>query len=412
MPYLELDLTGDFDALANIGQNYLRTQIPGWEPRPGNIETILIEGVAQMLAEVIDQVSLVPPAVFAEMGQTIFNIPMRPAIPAVATSTFIVDASAPAMTIGQGTQITVETPSGDSAVFGTTRDQVVTSSGAAQSFNIPVQSLVPGEDANGASGDSDLDTANLVTEIAGVSQVIVAPAQGGVEEEDQDAYLDRLSDLLIIMAPRAITARDYGIVGRQVPGVGRVLVLDLYVPAAGQFAAGTAVGDSGAPEVQAAAQRNVARATTLAVTAEGGLPPDQTLLQRVYDTMVAASEVNTLSYAMAPTYTTIDVQGTVVAFPGYDPGTVADAAEASVREWLDPNAWGQDPQNREPTWAQNTIARLYEAVDWGNRGLGVHYVESIQIRQADGAWGTVDVPLLGDAPLPLPGAINFVGQAP
>jgi len=412
VPYLELELTGDFDSLANIGQNYLRTQIPGWEPRPGNIETILIEGVAQMLAEVVDQVSLVPPAVFAEMGETIFGIPIRPAIPAVSTATFTVSADAPAMTIPQGTQITAESPSGEAVVFGTTRDEPVTSTGAAQALAVPVEALVPGEAANGAFGDSGSGTANLVTELAGVDAVELAPAQGGVEEEDQDAYLDRLSDLLVIMAPRAITARDFGIVGRQVPGVGRVLVLDLYVPASGKFTANppTAVGDSGA--ATPAAQTNVPRATTLAVTAEGGAPPDPSLLQRVYEAMVEAREVNTLSYAMAPEYTTIDVQGTVVAYPGHDPATVAAAAEDSVRQWLDPASWGQDPQAREPTWAQNTVARLYEAVDWANRGLGVHYVSDIQIRKAGGSFGTADVPLTGDAPLPLAGAIDFAGVAP
>jgi hypothetical protein len=414
MPYLELDLTGDFNALSNIGQNYLRTQIPGWEPRPGNIESILVEGVAQMLAEVVDQVSLVPPAVFAEMGQTIFGIPMRPAVAAVATATLGIKADAPAMTVPQQTQITVQTPSGEAAVFATTRDLPVPASSSNQALAVPVEAQVPGEDANGAQGDSDAGTANLVTAVDGVERVQVSPAQGGVEEEDQEAYLDRLADLLTIMAPRAITAHDFAVVGGQVPGVGRVLVLDNYVPASGDFVSSPprAVGDSSSPEVKPAPQTGVPRATTLAITAEGGGLPDTALMQRVYEAMVAAREVNTLSFVISPAYTTIDVQATVVAFPGHDPATVAAAAEASVRQWLDPGQWGLDPQSREPTWSQNTAARLYEAVDWLNRATGVHYATTVQIRAGGGSWGTADVPLPGAAPLPMAGQILIAGQAP
>jgi hypothetical protein len=80
--YIELPLTADATALGDTGKEYLQDQIEGWEPRPGNAETVLIEASGQMGAEVVDQAALVPPVIFAYYGQWLLGITLREATPA------------------------------------------------------------------------------------------------------------------------------------------------------------------------------------------------------------------------------------------------------------------------------------------------------------------------------------------
>jgi hypothetical protein len=59
--YVELPLTADATALSDIGKDYLAEEIPDWNPRPGNVESILLESTGQIGAEVVDQAAQVPP---------------------------------------------------------------------------------------------------------------------------------------------------------------------------------------------------------------------------------------------------------------------------------------------------------------------------------------------------------------
>jgi hypothetical protein len=100
------------------------------------------------------------------------------------------------------------------------------------------------------------------------------------------------------------------------------------------------------------------------------------------------------------------VQAIVHAYPGYVPADVVAAAIQMLDTWLDPNVWGTQPSSSSQAadqWANNTAARINEAIDWLNRADGVHYVDTPLLRKAGGAWGAVDIPLTGVAPLPLSG---------
>src|SRR4051812_7124156 len=85
--YLELPLTADATALSDIGKDYLAEEISEWNPRPGNVETILIESTGQIGAEVVDQAAQVPPVIFAYFGSWLLGIGLQEATPAVGTVT-------------------------------------------------------------------------------------------------------------------------------------------------------------------------------------------------------------------------------------------------------------------------------------------------------------------------------------
>jgi len=399
--YVDLELIVDADALARIGIEYMEQTIDGWTSRPGNVETVLIEGDAQIAAEVLDQASPVPPAVYATIGETIYRIARRQPLPAVATAVFTFAADTPPVMVDAFTQLMVPNPSGDTQVFLTDADLIAPEGGGQLTVGVTAQE--PGAAANGSFGDSE-----LVTDIDGVDSVVVSTAQGGADEEDIDAYLDRLTSLLTLLSPRPILPQDHATLASQVPGVGRAVAIDLYMPAAAE----DPVGDTDAPEYNPAGGTNIPRCTTVAITAADGQPADTALRQQVYQTLDSQREVNFLNYVIDATYTMIDVQATVVCFPGFLPADVAQAAEDMVRHWLDPAQWGLMPGAGATTdWAMDTKARIFEAVDFLNRANGVFYVTDVQLRgypegTTPGAWQTTDVDLPGAAPLPMPGEIT------
>jgi hypothetical protein len=404
--YIELPLTADPTALSDTGKDYLSGQIDGWEPRPGNPETVLIEASGQMGAEVVDQAAAVAPVVFTYYGQWLLGIDIRDAIPATATATF---------TFGQPTLIpagslfAVPNADGNSYVFATDAD-LDSNSGV----TVGATALEGGADANGSVG-----AAEMLDIIDGVDSVtFVAPASGGADAETADEYLDRLSDALTILAPRPILPQDFATFARQIPGVGRAVALDLYQPGTNDnVPAGKPGGPltvEGAPVNAGAGVTPVARTVTVAITAEGGLPPTQTLLHATWLALEAAREVNFLVYVIPPVYTAIDVQATVVTYPNYVLSEVEGAAESMMATWLDPTGWGSEEVGETQSWASDTKVRIYEAVDYLNRADGVHYVSTVQIRKTgDAVWSDVDITLPGAIPLPMPGTtIHVTALAP
>jgi hypothetical protein len=405
--YLELPLTADATALSDIGKDYLAEEISEWNPRPGNVETILIESTGQIGAEVVDQAAQVPPVIFAYFGSWLLGIGLQEATPAVGTVA-IAFAAGVATAVPEGSLLAAPNPDGESYVFQT--DNEVRSDAATKTTT--VTALEVGAAANGCLG-----VCELIDVIDGVASVTMTLAAGaGADEEDADAYLDRLADALTILAPRPILPQDHATMARQIEGVGRALAIDLYKPGTNDnIAAGQPGGPltvEGVPLNAGAGTTNVPRCVSVAITAENGQPPSQALMHSVWLTLDGAREVNFLEYVVPPTYTTIEVQATVVAYPGYVLAEVQAAAVEMMQVWLDPSGWGAEEVGEEQGWSRQTSARLYEAVDYLNRADGVQYVSTVQLRKAGGAFAASDVALTGIAPLPFAGAITITVQAP
>ena len=162
------------------------------------------------------------------------------------------------------------------------------------------------------------------------------------------------------------------------------------------------------PEYTGAAQVGVPRATTVVICGENGIAPDVGLMQQVFELLDSQREVNFVNYVIAPTYTTIDVQATVVCFPGQLPADVQAYAETAVRVWLDAATWGTVPgAGMQRGWAIDDHVRLYEAVQELANAQGVFYVQDVQLRVTGGTYAAADVPLPGTAPLPVCGLVEI-----
>jgi uncharacterized phage protein gp47/JayE len=401
--YIELPLVDDPDALLEVGIDYLEAAIVGFVSRPGNVETVLLEANSQIAAEVIQQAALVPPVVFGYAGAALFGIPPHAAVPATATATVTWALDTPASMIAAQSLVAVPHPSGEAALFTVDSDVVAPQGGG--DVLVGVTALEAGANANGAFGNAE-----LVDVVDGVATVFVQGASGGVDAESDSDYLDRLSEALTLLAPRPILPGDFAVMARQVPGVGRTLAIDLYQPGTNDnVAAGQPGGPlvvEGAPVAAGAGVTPVERCVTTVITGENGQPPTQALMHDAWVELDSAREVNFLAYVIAPHYTTIDVQATVKAYPGYLKADVKAAAQAMLATWLDPNNYGES--DVADAWAPDAFARIYEAVDYLNRASGVHYVVSVQLRVAGGAWSGNDVALPGIAALPLPGDFSGI----
>ena len=399
MALIQLELIADPDALADAGIRYLETAIPGFEARPGNVETVLLYANAQIGAEIVEQASEIDPLIFSYLGEDLLGIPAREATEATGSLTVTWAADVVTATLyPAGSLIAVPSPTGDAVSFQTNVDLEAPAGGGVQT--VAITALEAGEASNGAYGDAE-----PIDIVDGLETINVAvPTSGGTEDETTDEYLARLAEALTILAPRPILPNDFSVLARQVPGVGRATTIDLYQPSTGQGGYGTPRG--------ASPQTNVPRCATVVMTGSDGAAPSNALMQQVYTLLDQSREVNFLVYTIPPGYDAIDVQATVRAYPGYLPDTVEAAAELELTNWLDPAAWGTPPGGFGGEWIFDNTVRLYEAVDVLNAAAGVHYVETVQIRKQGGSFGTADIPLKTPVGLPTPGTFSITVTVP
>lgn len=399
--YIELPLIDDPDALLELGVEYLEDAVPGLQARPGNPETVLLEANSQIAAEVVAQAAQVPPIAFAYAGQSLYGIALREAVPAtaVATISFAVDVSA--LTVAAESMLAVPHPSGEPIIVTTDADLIAPAGGGDLAVN--VTALDAGAAANGARGASE-----LIEVIDGVEAIDVTELVGGVDEESDEDYLNRLADALTLLAPRPILPGDFAVLARQVEGVGRATALDLYQPGVNDGPPGP-VGTPLASNPNGAT--NQPRCVTVAITDEAGQAPTLALMQQVWAELDARREVNFLEFVIAPHYVTIDVRATVKAYPGRTLADVQQAVEAVIAAWLDPANFGA-PTTEATDWIADDRVRWSEAIDYLNRADGVAYVVSAEIRKSGGAYGTTDVLIGGVVGLPRAGIIEITVQAP
>ena len=401
MANIELELIADPDAMASAAVQYLEGMIAGFEARPGNIETVLLQANAQIGAEIVEQAAQIDPLIFSYLGEDLLGIPAREATQATATATVTWAADVDDATVyPAGSLLSVPSPTDEPIAFQTNDDLTAPAGGGVDS--VEITALEPGEAGNGCFGEAE-----PIDIVDGVESVeVTTPSAGGTEDETTDEYTARLASALTILAPRPILPADFAVLAQQVPGVERATAVDLYQPSTGQGGYGTPRGASPATDVP--------RCVTVAVTTGGGGLASGALMQQVYELLDANREVNFLVYVIPPTYTTIDVQATVMAHPGYAAADVEAAVEVELSSWLSPGAWGSPPGlvGDAVGWTPDNTVRLYEAVETLNRAAGVHYVESVQIRIPPAAYAAADVGLTGPVGLPQAGAMAITVHTP
>jgi hypothetical protein len=180
------------------------------------------------------------------------------------------------------------------------------------------------------------------------------------------------------------TTTGFALLARDVPGVYRVVAIDLYDPVANTY--------------------GHERTVTLAALDANGSDVDAGTNAAIAALVAANREQNFVIHTMGAKRTTIDVTFTAKAAPGYTTADVEARAEANVAAYLNPAVWGalgNDPQD----WTDIQYVRYSEIAQVISDTEGLDYWQTLTIRKPPAAMGTVDVALDAPASLAVAGAI-------
>jgi hypothetical protein len=377
--YLDIDFESDADALSQVAFNYLQTLVPNWVPTEGNLDVMLIRAISHIAAEVQDLASTVPTTIFRYQGAVLFNVPPIEATSAQALTDWTMRDSA-GYTVPAGTLVGIRL-SGDDLVPFQTLSEFTIPPGDTTEIGVIIEAVNPGADGSGLTGSVELiDSIGFVQGI-----VLEGPTTGGVDAEEDAAYLNRLSLQLQLLAPRPIVPSDFAAMAIDVPGVHRALALDGYDPAADTF--------------------DNERMVAVAVIDELGQPVSTLTKNSVQTLLDSHREVNFIVNMLDPTYTTVDVTFQVKAEAGFDATDLQARIIAAITDFVSPATWGLPSTGDTIEWRDEDTVRYLSLADVVNSVQGVRYIESLAIGLLGGSQIAGDRVLFGNAPLPSPGTI-------
>lgn len=388
--YIEIPIETDPEILAQESYEWMGDVFPDWVPNDANLDTIMIEAHARMVAEARDVASAVPTDIFRYYGELVGITPQEATFATSTTTwTMINDRG---YTIPAGTQVGLQITGDEIVPFETLEDHVVPA-GFTVANGVPIQAVEAGADSSGL--DAPVVLLDTLDSVLGI--VLDSPTSGGVDEEDDDDYLNRLRLRLTLLTPRPILPNDFAVLARDIPEVQRAVAIDGYNPA-----------DQ---------TSNNERMVTVAVVDAAGEPLTTAKKQEVDDYLEGLREVNFIVHVIDPTYTTVDVTFNVKAIPGYGVPELDTAAESAVASYLSPANWGVPsfpPSGDIPTsvatssqdWVNQTTVRYLEMAQVLNNVIGVNYIISLTMRKGTDAFATTDITLAGPVSLTRPGVIN------
>jgi uncharacterized phage protein gp47/JayE len=344
------------------------TKLPGWVPREGNTEVVLIESMALEVAEMVYAINRLPGAV-TEVLLRLLGITRSTGTPATTDVLFTLSDDA-GHTIPAGTLVRL-TVAGVDVVFATDEELVVPA--LATTGAVAATATEVGTVANGTAAGTALEVISSVIflEAAELASVV----SGGADPEDTSAWLDRAVERLARLTDALVLPEHFTSAALEDVRVGRATTIDLLDPAAGP--AGSDPGH-----------------VTVVVADSAGAALSAPIMAEIEDALEEAALANLDVHVEPPTVTAVDVTATVVRLSGHDPVTVAEDVETALAAYLDPGAWEWGAVVR-----RNELIALMDAV------TGVDYVDTITTPAAD-------VPLAGVGPLAELGAVAITVDPP
>lgn len=386
MSFVELPVEQDPEAMIESGFEDLETALPGWKPNAGNPETWLMRAmVTRLTSPLAILAGDVGAEIFYRFGEDIVKVQPIEAVAATVTSTWKATDTA-GYSIEAGTQVSVATSGDESVGFVvTTEVKIAPGSNETAAGAVVLQAVVPGTVGNTRTG-----TATVVNALPWVSSItLVGESSGGLDAETPDEYLDRLTDTMTTLAPRPILARDVEILARNVPGVYRAVVMDLYNPATDE-AENTATWDS-------------EKAASVAAVDAAGVKISTPVKELLDKELQAKREVNFIFTVIDPTSTEIDVTYQVVPLAGYSQAEANASAKAAIEAWLSPAVWGTVSNQGivvPRSWTNQRTLRFQDLVTVINTAVGVDYYTELKFAETGKTLEQKDVNLKGAACLP------------
>lgn len=365
---------------------------PGWVPFDGAPEVALMADQAVDDSIILAVASQVATAIFRYYGQSVVNLAPQDATYAQADMTLTLTATG--VTIPAGLRFSIDPGSnGDPVEFQTTSETVADST----TETVQVQATNPGLAGSGIPAGSDVTIVDQRTWLT--SAALATETTGGLDAEDDATYLGRLAGQLRRLSDTIVTRQDAEEALLDVPGIGRVLILDNQVPASD--ASGLRY-DGAAPEETA--QTDVAGAAWFVPIAEDGSNVPSGVMDAAIARLVADRLAGLSVYGTNPTRTDVTVTFKFLTAPGYDDETTAADGEAAITQALDPAIWGATNREGDPGWEDaDTVyyADLYAAL----KIPGILHVTELKIN------GDADTNLSLTGPGALPNLVSVTGTA-
>src|SRR4051812_2714161 len=202
---------------------FMLQYFPEWEPSEGQLDVIIARYFAMQTAFTADMASRVMRAIFRYFGSSLAGIAPLPGTASQARIQFdILDPNVPPIehTLLFGSLVGLTDSDGDLHMFSTLEDMVVDP--GATVAEVVAQAIDLGAITNNIGGSVE-----MIEMIDWISAArVVGVSSGGSDPEDDDVYIQRLTENLALMAPRPILAQDYAVFARNVPGVWRAAVID------------------------------------------------------------------------------------------------------------------------------------------------------------------------------------------
>ena len=226
--YINFPIVTDQETLSENAIAYLKARIPTWEAQPGSFETWLIEALAALASDTRDVSSDVPASIFRYFGAKLVGIGPIDEQHSTVASTWVVQDTL-GYTIEEGTVVSIRNDLNEEIPFEVVNTVAIAPGVATTGTGeVLLISVSPGLETAGLGGAGIL--ASLVDPLDYVISVtLTAFTSGGVDAEQDELYLARLSERLQLLADRPILAKDYEIMAKQVVGVDRVISIDNFV---------------------------------------------------------------------------------------------------------------------------------------------------------------------------------------
>lgn len=379
--YQSAPLVTDASAIKGQVIDYLQAYMPaGWQLPAGSLLDLVIEAISIQAAQQADVAQQKLDSDFRYFGK-LFGLPPVDALPAEATVTFTVTASAGAQTIHAGDVVAITDPSGTLQGFVLNAD--VTIAAGATTGTGTVTAEEAGTVCNGLSG-----VAQLIQTEPFVTGASLSTALGGVDAELDADYLNRLTETAGVLRLVPVLGADFAVLARSIAGVYRACGVNLLKP--------------GPPYDTAAEATGVDKNVTVAVADINGNPVGSTVRNNAQTYLRGLREANFEIWVVDPQYATIDVTGVnVYTWPGWDTTAVHDAVVAAIDAFLSPADFATDPSGVAARWADDPVVHasgLYAAIL--NASNGIRNIDPPTFGIHGGTAGTADVTLGAGSAIP------------
>ncbi|KWW97391.1 Phage baseplate (plasmid) [Carbonactinospora thermoautotrophica] len=344
-------------------------KLPGWVPREGNTEVVLIESLALIVGELVYAINRVPATVL-EGVLALYGLQRDPGKPTTGRVRFTLSDMLGHM-IPAGTRLRATVAATGETVDLETVEPLEVLFGAT-SGEVDVTGVEVGDAGNGIAAGTVLELVDAVPYVDRVE--LVTALAGGADPEPDDAYYGRGSALLSRLVSTLVLPSHFTAAALAHTSVKRAMTIDLYDP-----------GQAGNPGDH---QGHV----TVAVADANGNPLSSSVKNEVEASLTAKALAGLRVHVVDPTITTVDVTVTITV-TGTDTAGVQTAVADAIRGYLSPSTWAWGG-----TVHRNELISLIDRVE----GVG---------RVVDITTPAGDVALAGVAPLAQAGTVTVNVQA-